>query len=238
MKKTLLIAAAALAAGVITSQAQVYSQNIVGYVNIPLTAGVLQVVSPALDADGTGTNNTISTVFGTNNVSLGDSVYAYNGTGYDSLSYSKQGHGASAVTGWFLNGSLANNYVINPGVSVFYLPFVSETNTQVGTVLQGTNLVNTYVAPAGGISLVSSIVPIAGGVTTTLGYTPSIGDSIYVYNNGGYDAYSYSKQGHGVSAVTGWFLNGVQTEPNIPVGSGFWLSPFTTTTWTQSFIAQ
>ena len=34
MKKTLLIAAAALAASVISSQAQVYSQNIVGYANV------------------------------------------------------------------------------------------------------------------------------------------------------------------------------------------------------------
>jgi len=242
MKKTLLIAAAALAAGVITSEAQVYSQNIVGYVNVPLTSGVLTVVSPSLDADGTGTNNTISTVFGTNNVTIGDTVFAYNQAtaGYDTLNYSKIGHGASAVTGWYLNGVASPNYVINPGSSVFYLPAANETNTQVGTVLQGTNLVNTYVAPAGGISLVSSIVPIAGGLTTTLGYTPTIGDVVFVYNAGagGYDTYNYSKIGHGVSAVTGWYLNGVAAEPNIPVGSGFWLQPVATTTWTQSFIAQ
>jgi len=37
MKKTLLIAAAALAASLISSQAQVYSQNVVGYANISTT---------------------------------------------------------------------------------------------------------------------------------------------------------------------------------------------------------
>jgi hypothetical protein len=40
--KTLLIAAAALVAGVITSEAQVYSANIVGYVNVTLPAGQLR----------------------------------------------------------------------------------------------------------------------------------------------------------------------------------------------------
>ncbi len=39
MKKTLLIAAAALVAGVISSDAQVYSANIVGYVNVACPAG-------------------------------------------------------------------------------------------------------------------------------------------------------------------------------------------------------
>ena len=41
MKKTLLIAAAALVAGVISSEAQVYSANIVGYVNVVMPAGAL-----------------------------------------------------------------------------------------------------------------------------------------------------------------------------------------------------
>src|ERR1700735_5475995 len=64
--KTLLIAAAALAAGVMSSQAQgVYSQNIVGYVNVPLVAGY-NLVANQLDLDGTGTNNSIYTVVGTN----------------------------------------------------------------------------------------------------------------------------------------------------------------------------
>ena len=37
--KTLLIAAAALAAGLVSSQAQVYSQNVVGYANVPAPVG-------------------------------------------------------------------------------------------------------------------------------------------------------------------------------------------------------
>src|ERR1700744_2623354 len=63
--KTLLIAAAALAAGVISSEAQVYSQNIVGYINLPLSPGYT-LIGNQLSTDLTGTNNTVASVFGTN----------------------------------------------------------------------------------------------------------------------------------------------------------------------------
>ena len=58
MKKTLLIAAAALVAGIVSSQAQVYSANIVGYVNQVMTNGVLQLVCNPLD-NGTNTANDV-----------------------------------------------------------------------------------------------------------------------------------------------------------------------------------
>src|SRR5690242_16700762 len=56
--KTLLIAAAALAAGIVTSQAQVYSQNIVGYANVT-TPGANQWACFANPLDN-GTNNLTS----------------------------------------------------------------------------------------------------------------------------------------------------------------------------------
>ena len=232
------MAAAALAAGIITSQAQpVYSQNIVGYVNIPLVAGQLQVVAPALDADGTGTNSTITTVFGTNNVSIGDVIFAFNGVGYDVLNYKTVGHGATAVTGWYLGSALDNSYPLNPGEAVFYSSAANETNTQVGVVLQGTNLPNAYIAGAGGISLVSSVVPLAGGLTTQLGYNPSIGDVVFSYNGLGYDVYNYKTVGHGATAVTGWYLGSTLAEPQIPIGGGVWLQPATSTQWVESFVS-
>jgi len=232
--KALLLGAAAVAAGLMTSHAQVYSANIVGYVNIPLTNGVLSIVAPALDADGTGTNNTISTVFSTPTV--GDVAFVFNGSGYNTIGYNTVGHGANAVTGWYLNGVLTNGYPINPGVSVFYQPAANETNTQVGTVLQGTNLVNKFFPAAGSIGLLSSQVPIAGGVTTVLGYTPSVGDVVFEYNGSGYNTYGYNTVGHGANAVTGWYLNGVLSEPQVAVGQGFWLQPAQSTNWTQSFV--
>lgn len=98
--KALFMAAAALAAGLLTSNAQVYSQNIVGYVSIPLTNATIQVVSPTLDFDGTGINNTVATVFGTN-VAAGDVVYVFNGTGYNSLDYEPVSR-SIPTAGWYL----------------------------------------------------------------------------------------------------------------------------------------
>ncbi len=56
--KTLLIAAAALAAGVISSQAQVYSANIVGYANVVCPASTLVLLANPLD-NGTNTANDV-----------------------------------------------------------------------------------------------------------------------------------------------------------------------------------
>ncbi len=59
MKKTLLIAAAALAASLIPSQAQVYSQNIVGYVNTAIPGGgaLTLVANPIQTVVGGVTND-------------------------------------------------------------------------------------------------------------------------------------------------------------------------------------
>lgn len=240
--KTLLIAAAALAFGLATSQAQVYSQNVVGYVNVPLTNGVFSVVAPTLDLDGTGVNNTVSTVFTT--PAIGDIVYVFNGTGYDTLSYIVEGSGHPVVyvTNWFNgSGNVASGYSINPGVSVFYLPAANETATLVGNVLQSTNLVNTYFPAAGHFQLLSSKAPISGGLTSVLGYTPTIGDNVYIYDNGHYDIYSYIVEGsgHPVTYTTNWFNGaGAVQEPVINVGQGFWMLPAGSSSWSQNFIVQ
>jgi hypothetical protein len=241
-KTLLLAAAAALAAGISTSQAQVYSANVVGYVNIPLTSGVLSSVAPSLDLDGTGTNNTISTVFPS--PTIGDTVYVFNGSGYDTLVYttiSLGGHPPVIVTNWALGVTVSSNYPINPGQSVFYLPAANETNTQVGTVLQGTNVVNAKFPAAGNITLLSSKVPISGGLTSVLGYNPTLGDTVYIYTNGAYNTYQYttvSLGGHPPVIVTNWALGVTISEPVINVGQGFWMLPAANTNWTENFIVQ
>jgi hypothetical protein len=232
--KTLLAAAAAFALSLAASQATpVFSANVVGYVNTPLTANTLTVVSPCLDVDGTGLNNLITNVFP--NPTIGDVAYVFNGAGYDNLNYIG-GRGAP-FTGWSLNNvNVGGTYKLNPGVSVFYLPVATETNTQVGIVLQSATLTNSYVAAANGISLVGSMAPLAGGVTTVLQYAPTIGDVIYIYNGAGYDNYNYIG-GRG-APFTGWSLNNVEVEPVIPLAGGFWLQPVSSTPWVQNFIVQ
>ena len=241
--KTLLIAAAALVAGIVSSEAQVYSANVVGYVSIPFTNSVLALVAPTLDYDGTGTNNTISSVFTT--PAIGDAVFAFNGSGYDTISYTvvTSGHGASATftTNWFNGSTIATNYPILPGRGVFYLPATNETATIVGTVLQGT-LTNKFFPAANNVALVSSAVPITGGLTSVLGYNPSIGDNVFTFAGGSYSTYSYTvvTSGHGASATftTNWFNGSVQGEPIIGVGQGFWIQPIANTNWVTTFVVQ
>jgi hypothetical protein len=235
--KTLLIAAAALVAGIISSNAQTYSANVVGYVSIPLTNAILAAISPALDADGSGTNNTVATVVGTSGVPLNTTVYVYTGSGYDTLVYSASGH-SPVVTNWNFGVTHTNNYALNPGVGIFIIPGGNFTNVQVGTVLQG-NLNNPYVAQVGGnLSLVSSQDPLSGGLTTALGYKPNLNDTVYLYSGGGYQTYVYATHGHS-PVLTNWLFGVAVSEPQINVGQGFWLKPASSgSVWTNNFIVQ
>jgi hypothetical protein len=235
--KTLLIAAAALVAGIISSNAQVYSANVVGYVNVALTNGVLNAISPTLDVDGSGTNNTIATVVGTNNIPLNSTIYVYTGSGYDTVIYSKSGHSPNFVTNWYLGVTITNNYPLNPGVGFFIIPGGNFTNVQVGTVLQG-SLTNSKVPSVGGtLGLVSSQVPLSGGITTTLNYQPQVNDTVYLYSGGGYQTYIYSKAGHSPNFVTNWYYGVTISEPQINVGQAFWLKPANSgSVWTNNFI--
>ena len=225
--KTLLIAAAALAAGVMSSQAQgVYSQNVVGYVNVPLTEGFNLIATP-LDADGTGTNNTVVGVY-SNTLPVNSAIYTYSGGNYTIATYAKNKAGTS--TNWTVNP------YINPGLGYWLdIPVGSfgggtSNVTIVGTVLQGA-LVNPAIAGAG-YTIVASQVPVAGSITTNLNYYPSVNDTIYTYTGTGYNIYTYAKNKAGTS--TNW----TPSVPNINVGQGFWLNSSTGTAWTNNFIVQ
>ena len=88
--KSLAIAAATLAVGAITSQAQVYSQNIVGYVNAPTVAGQYVLLCNPLD-DGTNTLNSLASSAG-----IGSLVQVWNGAGYTQCSKSPVGWSPNA----------------------------------------------------------------------------------------------------------------------------------------------
>jgi hypothetical protein len=226
--KTLLIAAAALAAGVMSSQAQgVYSQNIVGYVNIPVPTGYSMIANP-LDLDGTGTNNTVISVVGTNSLPVNSQVPTWNGTSFDQDIFSIPVHKTVAV---WSSPSLSLNvgngfFVYNPG---------SPTNiTVVGVALVGTNS-NPNFTPGGGYSALASYSPIGGDIDTNLSYSASLGDQVLTWNNasGGYSQYIYSIPVH--KTVAAW----APSNPQISVGQGFFL--FTTNTadsWTETVDVQ
>jgi hypothetical protein len=209
--KTLLIAAAALAAGVMTSQAQVYSQNIVGYINLQLTnSSGYTLIANQLDLDGTGTNNGIYTVVGTN-LPSGSKVECWNGSGFKISTFNGTAWSAAANTVLFTNQ-------LAPGAGFFIYTPTPTNLTLVGNVITGTN---TYPIVAG-YQIVSPSGPVTGGIGSALGYTPSPNDQVEVWTGAGFKIHTYNG--------TAWNGGG---EPVFSVGQSVFLHAAENTNWTQ-----
>ena len=143
--------AATLAATVISSQAQVYSQNIVGYVNtVFVGGGGYTLVSNPLD-DGNG--NQLTNVI-TSSLANKSQILTFNGTSYNTPITKAGGAWPSSVS-------------LNPGTGFFVKSATpsSVTNTWAGSVLVSTGQSFTNTLPVG-YSLVGSGVPYGGDATT------------------------------------------------------------------------
>ena len=214
MKKTLLIAAAALAASVISSQAQVYSQNIVGYVNTIVHPGFNLINNPF-----NATNNQLSTILPPVEASQ---VLIWNGVnGYTTANFD---------TGvWVDDGSNPFNPTINPGVGFFYFAPASNTVTFVGTVAAnvGGTATNTVLS---GFRLLGSRIPYGGAATNASLNLPQQEAAQLLKWNGanGYNTFTIDT---GV-----WVDDGSNPSvPNINVGEGFfYFSPAASTNWVQN----
>lgn len=217
--KTIIAAAALLAAGALTSMAQsnVYSVNVVGYVNVNLSSG-FNLIANQLDYDGTGLNNTVQNVFGTN---LVGTVYAFSGGAFASPAASY-----SSKTGW-TGGTNAANAALKPGGAVFAAVSAPKTITLVGTVDQGA-LSTPYIA---GFNMIASQVPQAGLMQTDLGYAPSGNVTVYRYNAG---TQTYASPASTWSSKTGWS----PSQPSLNVGEGVFLATSVGGTWTRNFTVQ
>jgi hypothetical protein len=209
--QTLLIAAAALVAGVMSSHAQVYSQNIVGYVNVPLVAGN-NLIANQLDYDGTGTNNNVTTLFpnGLENKAI---IEGWTGSGFVTAQYSTA-HGWNSGT-----NSAILTAALQPG-SGFFINVSTATNvTFVGNVITGTN---SYPIVAGN-QIVAPSAPVAGTLDTTNNYVPNSKDVIEVWNPAN-NTFSTTQYGS-----SGW-NNG---DPQLTVGQAVFLNAKKSTVWTE-----
>jgi hypothetical protein len=215
--KTLLIAAAALVAGVISSEAQVYSANIVGYANVVCAgaSGYTLVANPLDDGNGNQLTNIIG---GLPNKSQ---VITWNGTAYNTAINKSGGNWGGSValppgTGFFVKNGIASS--------------PSFTNTFVGTVgavglAGGSTMTNTLAA---GYNLVGSQVAFAGDATTdpniNLGTTLANKSQMIDWNSGTqlFDT-AVNKSG------------GAWGSPfNITVGQGFFINNKVGTNWVQT----
>jgi hypothetical protein len=184
MRKTLLIAAATLAAGVIAAQADspVYSQNIVGYANLTVPVGGYALLSSPFDAsDSTGaTNNSALYVFP--NVTAdpsngggpldGSELMMYNGAGYDTYYFDSNTN--DTTTGFTdSNGNQKAAPILAAGKGFYFNNQSATTNiTVVGTVRGATSTGVFYTNTIGTTSmfyLVGSPIPVAGDLQTNMG---------------------------------------------------------------------
>jgi hypothetical protein len=205
--KTLLITAAIGAAAAVATQAQVYSVNAVGYINLTAQPGFNLVANQLIPADATVT----AVLAG---VPGGTTVYKYDpATGYDINTYD------DLFEEWENPAQ-----TVSPGEGFWLRNPGSEdlTITLVGEVPQGTLSMDL----AEGFNLVSSMVPQAGGLVADLGFTPGDGDTVYTYD---------PATGYFISAWDELFGEWDNGEPQIGVGDGFWIRSAAGGTWTRDF---
>lgn len=167
--KTLLLSAAVGAAGLLAADAQVYSVNSVGYVNLSVPTGFSMIANPLNAAD-----NKISALIPS--FPLFGNLYKWTGTGFDIATFTPGGWDKPNIT-------------LNPGEGAFVNVDTATTLTFIGEVLQGTLTVNMV----GGFNLVASKVP-QTGTASALGLTSALADfdNVYKWGGTGYTIFTYA----------------------------------------------
>lgn len=204
--QTLLITAALGAAGALTSMAQVYSVNAVGYINVDLCPG-FSIVANQLDA-GEG-NNIVSKLLA--GVPENTIVYKFNAT-----------TGAYGVNTFEFGEWTNPNETLAPGEAAF-VKVPSQTKvTFVGEVPQGA----LSVPLLAGFNMVSSKVPQAGAIDTVLGFPVADGDIVYQF------VCSSQSYKIGTYEFGEW---SPAPAPSIAVGEGFFVKKAAGGVWTRNF---
>jgi hypothetical protein len=234
--KTLLLTAAAFAAGILSSLAQssnVYSVNVVGYANVPTPAGFGLYVNQF----NTGVSNGANEVIG----SLADNSYflLWNGSGFNTFLFDST-LGIDPGNWYDQNLNPSSVPLLTPGQAFFYSPGVSGTNTFAGSVIPNIGGTNSQALPAG-YSMVGSILPVGGSATnagpSTLNIPLSDNTFILQWNGSGYNTFLFDTS-LGIDPGN-WYdqnLNGV-SPPSFVVGQGFFISPGVPANWTQTLPA-
>jgi len=219
--KTLLIAAAALVAGVISSEAQVYSQNVVGYVNVTIPAGQYVLVANPLTTGDDVLSNVVQNVPGATVANI------WTGTGFSTYTYS------SAQHHWKSGSLVVDNTPLPPGVGFFLSnPSTSITNTFVGTVLANTGGGTVTNALTTALSPIGSLTPYGDTVTNASTFNLQVAGATTLQKwsvaNQSFTLYTFS------AAQNTWKVGSTKTNPIINVAEGFFIQPATATNWIQT----
>lgn len=166
--KTLLLTAALTAAGTLASMAQVYSVNMVGYINLQIPQGFSMIAN---QLNNGSLNQLAELIPAPPNNSMFFKYKPASGT-YDIDSF---------VDGAY-EGDTAGTMTMNAGEGIWINAMAAFTATFVGEVVTGHSELN--VVP--GYSIISSVIPQQGFIDTDLGYgVPNNGSQFYQWQNAG-----------------------------------------------------
>jgi len=206
--KTLLLSAVAVAAGILSSQAQsnVFSANVVGYVTVTNAANQYALYALPLDSG----SNTLSGLFPTS--PTGATILIWNGAGYNTST--------KTPTTWAPNPTLV------PGQGFFYRANANGTNTFVGSVAvqNGGSITNSF---TGGIyALVGSPIPYTDTLAgTNLNLQVGTGSTLLIWNGSSFVT--------STKTPTSWAPNSTVTP-----GQGFFVRTTANTNWVQTLNLQ
>lgn len=203
--KTLLLTAAVVAAGTLASQAQVYSVNAVGYVNLSLPVNFSMIANPL-----NGTNNLLSTVIPT--PPDGTQILKWDAAGQHFKDASQYFDGI----GWIPDDTLS------PGEGAFINLPNATTLTFVGEVPQG-NLTNSLPL---NFSIASMQVPQSVGLSAA-SFPADDGDQVLFWDNVGQHYKDAIQYFDGI----GWVPN----DPTPAVGESFFVNKAVARNWTRTF---
>jgi hypothetical protein len=235
--KTLLMSAAALlAAGIVSSQAQpVYSQNVVGYASVATpSSGVNYLISVPF---AIGVSNGANEIWpGT---SLPDFSYILTWNP-NTVSYTTYYADSSSPSGWDDSNftPLSGAPVLPIGQGFFLSPSSPVTNVFAGTIAVNVGTSNQMVLPSSGVNyLVGCVVPYAGAVTNGNPVTGAGGPNLSAAAGLPDFSYmliwdpatvSYTTYYSDSGSASGWDdsnFTPLATPPSLTVGQGFFLSP-------------
>lgn len=215
--KTLAIAAATLAVGAISSQAQapVYSQNVVGYVNVICPASKYVFIENPMD---TGNNVITNVIKGAPGASQ---LLYWNGSGFSTFTFSL-GH-------WKSGAVNVDNTNLPPGMGFFMLASANFTNTFVGNFLSAssyTNALSTVLTPVGSILPYSDVV--TNKSTINLGVPGATQLQQWNTTAQAFTTFTYN----GISKV--WKIGALSTNPVVNVGDAYFILSASATNWVQT----
>jgi hypothetical protein len=214
MKKTAMVVGGMLALGLVTNgfgdtPTNVYSQNAVGYINIPLTNS-FTLMSVQLGS-GPASTLTIGNIFPTAHEGTTMYVFDTNTGTYFSFLYS--GGQWYDMQTW-LDGSTQK---VERGVAFWVAWTGSSTNLNITGEVPGSLVATTPVNIANGYALLSYPYPTATLLSATqIGANAQDGDEIFVWTGTQYKI--YGRFGGSWSDYDTWLI----VDPMLNPGQGFW----------------